>query len=126
LPTLADRIERRPRVLEDHRDFPSPQIAHLGLGGVAHVDAAEHDGAVGDPPGAIENPHHCVGGDGFPRTGFADDAHGLALRHLDGDVLHRPHDAAPGGELDREVLDIEEGNGIRGLARSHSNTHVRR
>ena len=66
MPDLADRIEGGARVLEDHRDLTAAQAAHLVLAGVAHVDIGEHDRAVGDPAGAVENAHHRIGGDGFP------------------------------------------------------------
>ena len=38
---LADRVEGRARVLEDHRDLAAAQVAHLALAGRAHVDAGE-------------------------------------------------------------------------------------
>ena len=44
----------------------------------------------------------------MPEPEFADDADGFALRDADGDVLHGAHGAAPGRELDGEVLNIEK------------------
>src|SRR5439155_8332883 len=41
-------------------------------------------------------------------AGLADDAERLALGNRDIDVLHRLDDAAPGGEFDGEVVDIEK------------------
>ena len=73
-----------------------------------HVDAGKHDRAVRDAAGAIEDAHHGVGRDGFAGAGFADDAERLALLDGDVDVLHRAHDAAPGGEFDGQVFDIEQ------------------
>jgi hypothetical protein len=105
---FADRIERRARILEDHRDFAAAQVAHLAFGRTLDVDAGKHHRALGDPPRAVENPHHRVGGDGFAGAGFADDAERLALGHRDIDVLHRFHDAAPGGEFHREIVDVEQ------------------
>ena len=57
---FADRIERRARVLEDHRDFAAAQVAHLVFGRGLDVDAGEHHRALGDLAGAIEDPHHGV------------------------------------------------------------------
>ena len=96
---FADRVERRTRVLEDHRDFAAAQIAHLVLGRGLDVDAGKHHRALGDLAGAVEDPHHSVGGHGFAGAGFADDAERLALGDGDIDVLHRLDDAAPGGEF---------------------------
>jgi catalase len=46
-------------------------------------------------------------------AGFADDADSLALGDGDIDMLDRAHDAAPGRELDGEILDVEERNRVR-------------
>ena len=105
---LADRIERRARVLEDHRDLAAAQVAHLVFAGGLDVDAGEHHRALGDLAGAVENPHHRVGGDGFAGAGLADDAERLALGHGDVDVLHRLDDAAAGGEFHGEIVDVEQ------------------
>ena len=40
---LADWIERRARVLENHRHFPPAQVAHFGFARLADVDAAEEN-----------------------------------------------------------------------------------
>src|SRR5713101_4770728 len=105
---FADRIERRARILEDHRDFAAAQVAHLVFAGGLDVDAGEHHRAFGDLAGAVEYPHHRVGGDGFSRAGFADDAERLAFGDSDVDVLHRLDDAAPGGEFHGEIVDVEQ------------------
>ena len=105
---LADRIERRARVLEDHRDFTAAQAAHLVFAGVADVDVGEHHRAVGDPTGTVENAHHRIGSDGFPRTGFADDADGFTLGDSEVHMLHRLDDAAAGHELHRQVAYVEQ------------------
>jgi hypothetical protein len=55
VPDLADRVQRRPRVLEDHGDLPPAQVAHLALAGRAQVQAAEAHRAFGDAPGAVED-----------------------------------------------------------------------
>ena len=57
---FPDRIERRARVLEDHRDFATAQIAHLVFARGLDVDAGKHHRAVGDPAGAVEDPHHGI------------------------------------------------------------------
>ena len=44
----------------------------------------------------------------LPDPEFADNAERLALGDGDVDVLHRAHDAAPGGELDGEILHPEQ------------------
>src|ERR1700738_5233135 len=118
---FADRIERRARVLEDHRDFAPAQIAHLVFAGAPDVDAGKHHRALDDFSGAVENPHHRVGSDGFAGAGFADDAERLALRHGTIAMLRRLDDAAPGGEFHREILDVKQrlrGHGVFPISRS--------
>ena len=117
---FADRVERRARVLEDHRDFAAAQIAHLVLGRGLDVDAGEHHRALGDLAGAVEDPHHGIGRHRFAGAGLADDAERLALGHGDVDVLHRLDDAAPCREFHREIVDVEQWlRGHKGLFVEH-------
>ena len=108
---LADRIERRARVLEDHRDFAAAQIAHLVLGRGLDVDAGKHHRALGDPPRPVEDAHDGIGCHRLAGAGLADDAERLALGHRDVDMLHGLDDAAARGEFDGEVADVEQGLG---------------
>src|ERR1700730_78035 len=96
---LADRIERRARVLEHHRYFASAQIAHLIFRRGGEIEAAEMHGALGDAAGAIEDSHHGKGGHRLAGAGLPDNAHGLARGDADIDMRHRAPDAAPGREL---------------------------
>ncbi len=119
---FPDRIERRARVLEDHRDFAAAQIAHLVLGRGLDVDAGEHHRALGDPAGAVENPHHSIGRHRLAGAGLADNAERLALGHGNIDMLHGFDDAAPGGEFDGEIADVEQGlRGHDGLRKNIEN-----
>ncbi len=108
---LADRVQRRARVLEDHGDLAPAQVAHLALTGLAHVDAGKRDGAFGDTPGAIQDAHHGIRGDGFAGPGFPDDGEGFALRYGDVDVPDGLHRAAARGELDGQIANVEQRNG---------------
>jgi hypothetical protein len=58
---LADRVEREPRALEDHRHFAATHVAHLIFGRRPDIDAGKLNGALGNLAGAIENPHHGIG-----------------------------------------------------------------
>src|SRR5207244_10567851 len=91
---FTDRIERRARILEDHRDFTAAQIAHRIFACGLDVDAGKHHRAVCDLAGAVEDPHHRVGSGGVAGAGFADDAKRHALGDRTIDVLHRLDDAA--------------------------------
>ena len=108
---LADGVERRARVLEDHRDLAPAQIAHLPLARLAHVDAGEAHRALGDAPGAVEDAHHGIRRDRLAGARLADDGQRLALGDRDVDVLHGLHRAAARCELHREIADVEQRDG---------------
>src|SRR6202035_2943518 len=91
---FADRIERGARILEDHRDFAAAQVAHLVFGGRLDVDTGKHHRTFGNPAGAVENPHHRIGGHRLAGAGLPDDAERLAFCDGDIDVLHRLDEAA--------------------------------
>jgi hypothetical protein len=81
----------------------------IGLSAALDVDAGKHHRSLGDFSGAVEDPHHRIGGDRFSGAGLADNAERLALGEGKVDVLHRLDDTAPGGELHREVANVEQG-----------------
>src|SRR5437868_14543315 len=57
----------------------------------------------------MQDPHDRERGDGFARAALAHDSDHLALRDREADTIERLHDSFTGAELDREVLDSEEG-----------------
>jgi hypothetical protein len=84
------RVQRRHRVLEDHRDAPAAQTPHLLFVELQQVLPVEQDLAAGDLGIAGQQPHD--GGDqrGLAAAGLAHDAHGAPAREC------RPrHCAAP-------------------------------
>jgi hypothetical protein len=105
---LADRIQRRARILEDHRHFAAAQVAHHVFFRILHIDAGEYDRPVRNRSGAVENAHDGIGGNRFSGAGFADDTERLALCERDIDLLDRANDAAAGRKLDGNVLDFEK------------------
>ena len=107
-PDLADRVQGRARVLEDHRNLAAAQRTHIVFAGLPHVDVAEHYRAFGHSPGAIEDAHHRVGRHRFAGAELADDGNGLALGDHDVDMLHGADSAAAGLELHGEVANIEQ------------------
>jgi hypothetical protein len=98
---LADRIERRARVLEDHRYLAAAQRPHVAFARLPHIDAGEGHRAFGDPARPVEDAHRRIGGHRLSGAGFAHDADGLPLGDRDVDMFHGTHDAASGGELHR-------------------------
>ena len=89
---LHDRIERRHRLLEDHRDAIAANTAHLGGRFQQQVVALEqHAARRGGELARRQQAHDGMGGDGLARAGLADHAHDLAGRDRERDVLDRVH-----------------------------------
>ncbi len=102
----VQRIERRHRLLKDHRNLvaaDSPerfgrklhQILALKLDHARWV----RGGRVGQQAQDRERGHRLA------RAGFSDESHRLALADLEGGILHRMHDLAAGMKIDRQILD---------------------
>ena len=118
---LADadrRVQRIHRLLEDHRGEPAAHVAQLRLARPQHVAAQQQDLALAHPHGALgQQADEGHGGDGFARAGFADQPDDLARRHLDADAGQRRYHPAIGRELQREVLDRDDGPGARAFSK---------
>ncbi len=100
-----DGVERRHRLLEDHRDPVAADLAHLGFGHLHEVLAAEDHLAADDLAGRVrDEAHGREARDGFARTGFADEAHGLALLDIEGNVVDGVHDAILESEINAKIL----------------------
>ena len=72
----------------------------------------KRDRALGDAAGAVEDAHDGIGGDGLARAGLADDGQRLALGDGDVDVLDGAHDAAARRELDGQIANVEQRDGL--------------
>ena len=111
------RVERGPRVLQDHRDVAAADVAHLGFGFGQQVLAPEANRAAGDAAaGAGQHALQGQRGHRLAATAFADDAEGFAGGDVDAHAIDGLDEAAAGGEFDPEVLDFEEGWGHWGTS----------
>jgi len=108
---VADRlrgVQRRERVLEDHRDVVAADRPHLSVAQADQFPAVQLDRAVDDCPARRQQPHDGQAGHRLPAPRFAHQPEGLS--RLDGQI-----DVADGvndrlGELDvrRQVADLED------------------
>jgi hypothetical protein len=96
------RVQRRHRLLEDHRDLGAADAAHLALRRLAQVLAGEPDRAARFR--AVDEAQHREGGDRLPGAGFADERELLARRDRE---RHRVDDRAR-AEANGEAVDLEE------------------
>ena len=111
---LVERVQRRERVLEDHRNPPPAHRAEPVVGKPEEVDAVEQNLA---PELRVRKPgqaHHRQRRDALARARFPDHAERQAAIDRQRDVVDRPHHAVPRPKGDLEVADLEE--------RSHLNS----
>jgi hypothetical protein len=108
---IADRvhgIERRHRLLEDHRDPVAADRAHLVEADREQVLARVLDRAAGDPARrARDEPHDRERGHRLAAAGLADDAERAARGDLERHAVDGADHAAIGGELRHQVADLE-------------------
>src|SRR5712691_3196253 len=90
-----ERVERRHRILEDGRDPPPADPAHLGLALLYQILALELDAAAHDTGARREQADDRVAGRGLAATGFSDEAEGLSGLDREADAVHRLHHARP-------------------------------
>ena len=102
------RVERRHRVLEDHRDLPAAHVLELALGQMHEVAALERDRAARDARGLREQAHDRERRHRLAAAGLADDAERLALLDGEADAVDGVHVAAARLEVRAEVVDFED------------------
>ncbi len=104
-----DRVERRQRVLEDHRDLPAADLPALLLRhGEQVLTPVEHPPAA-DPAGrGVQDAHDRLRGHRLARTGLAQHRQGLPRGDAVADPVHRPGDPVPGHELHLQVVDLQQ------------------
>src|SRR5215472_12963813 len=104
------RIERRHRLLEDHRDVVAAYRAHLAFVELEQIAAIELDRAGDDPAGRIGNePHHGERRHTLAAAGFTDDRHRLAPTQGKREVVDRFDDPESGKEVRPQPGYIENG-----------------
>ena len=90
-----DRVERRHRLLEDHRDLVAADRAHLALGELQRGRGRRSTiAAADDPPGGCDQPHDRERGHALAAAGLADDPERAARLDREVDPVDGPDDAA--------------------------------
>ena len=101
-----DRVQRRHRVLEDHRHVAAADLAKPLLPQLQQVLTLEDRLALGDP-GARAQPEDGQHRDALAGARLADDAEHLARLEVVGDVRDCLDDAVLGLELDCQIANRE-------------------
>ena len=98
-PDAEHRVQRHHRILEDHRDAPAAEVAHLARRQPDEILALEQDAAADDPAGRIDEAEDREAGDRLARAGLADEPQHLAAADLEADAVDRLDDAPLGEEM---------------------------
>src|SRR5499433_1106106 len=105
-----DRIERRHRFLEDHRQPIAAQVAHLAIGQAEQIGAVKANSARHLGRALGQQSHDRQRGDALAAPGFADKAQGLSAPHREIDAINRMRrPPAIVVKDDLEIFDFEEG-----------------
>ena len=104
----VDRVQRRHRVLEDHRDLLAAHAAHLALRQRHQVAAAVVDRALEERVALRHQPHHAHHRDALARAGLADDPEHLVGPERERDAVDGGDVAAVGAEGHAQVADVEQ------------------
>ena len=130
VPDLQHRVERGHRILKDHRDLATPNIAQLLLAHLQQIASAEDCLALHDPTRRLrDQPEDGELADALARTRLADDPERLAGVDIVGDVVDGVDDAVVGRELDDEVAERQDGlrhGSASGSDRAHRAARRRR
>ena len=104
------RVQRGHRILQDHRDHPPADAAHLARGFLRQVLALEGDATAGDAGGIRQQAHDREAGRGLAAARLADQAKRLAFVEGEADAVNRLDDAlaAEAGEVRVQVGDFEQ------------------
>ena len=102
------RVERRHRLLKDHRHPGGAQLPQPPVAGGQQFLADQLDAAAGRHQRALlQQPHHGQRRHRFARSAFADHAQRLAFVHLQRDAVDDAFAAGLLAEADDEVVDVE-------------------
>ena len=109
---LERRVQRRHRVLEDHRHLAAAHVLELAVAELRQVAPVEHDRAVDDLRRRLgDEAHDRESRDRLAAAGLADDAERPPLLHVEGDAVDRLDDPLTREEVGLEVVDLEQGQG---------------
>ena len=102
------RIERRHRILEDHRDLLAANFPHLVLAQLHQVAALVEHLALDPHIGIVDQAQHGHHRDALPRPRLAHDAEHLALVDGERNAVHGANHPVLRAERDLEIPDLEQ------------------
>jgi hypothetical protein len=104
-----DRIERRHRILEDHRDVLAPHALHLAVRQGSEVTAHEPNCTADDLCRRFrQQTHYRQCSERLATSGFADDRHSLSGSNRQRQPVDRRQHAAPREQRNLKLVDRED------------------
>jgi hypothetical protein len=97
-----DRIQRGPRILEDHRQLAAAVLAERAS---QEVEAPEHGAAARHAGRRVEDAEDGERGDRLARPALPDEPDRLATLHSERHPVQRAHGPVARPELDRQAVD---------------------
>ena len=95
-------------VLENHGDFPAPNLSHVLLGALKDVLPVQHNRTVDDAGGWLRiEPHEGEGCHGLAAARLADDAEGFPLPEGEADAVHSLHRSPTVEEVGMQILNFQ-------------------
>src|ERR1043165_1371961 len=103
-----DRIERRHRILKDHRDVITAHLAHLGLREFKQVFAVKKDFAIDDLSGRRDQSHDGERRHGLPATRLANKSQQLAAIEIKANAVNRTHQSGASRKMRLKISNFEQ------------------
>ena len=110
----VERIERRHRLLENHRDQRAAQLRHLALALGADVTLANDHLAFDHRALPWQQPQERAHHHRLARAGLPDHAQHLAALEIERDAVHGAHGGLAADELHVEIPHLQERAGRQG------------
>ena len=104
------RVQRRHRVLEDHRDLLAADVLELRALELQEVAPLEDRRPVDDAPGELDQPHDRKRRHRLAAAGLAHDAEHRSPLDGEGHTVDRAHFALARPEIRVEVVDGQQGH----------------
>jgi hypothetical protein len=108
-PDRERRVQRRHRVLEDHRDLAPANVLEIVFGQLRQIRSLEQHLARHDLRGRPrDQAHERERRDRLPAARLADDSERLALVDLEADAVDGPDHAVAREEMGAQIVDLEQ------------------
>src|SRR5687767_2009235 len=104
----VDRIQRRHRILKDHRDIVAADVSHPIIGRGRQLFALESYGPRHDFSRQRDQSHDRERGDRFTRARFANQPEQLTFIDVETDVIDSLYKTAASREMCSEIMDFEQ------------------